>query len=127
MRYASQVEAITTECRFCTIDGKKVVVARCSLWDTGSTSTILSRRLIDELQPEPFRKGGISGIGGETEGNTYLLHVLLPTGDACTNMEVLEADLGDYDAIIGMDIITLGDFRISSTADETIFTFEVAT
>ena len=39
----------------------------------------------------------------------------------------VEADLGDYDAIIGMDIITLGDFRISSTADETIFTFEVAT
>ena len=32
-------------------------------------------------------------------------------------------NLGDYDAIIGMDIITKGDFHLDSIKGETVFTF----
>ena len=92
------------------------------MWDTGSTVTILSPRLVSELQLEPFQQGGIIGIGGQTEGNTYLLHVLLPTGDVVTFHEVYEADI-DYDAIIGMDIITKGDFHLDSMKGKTVFEF----
>ena len=126
-RYGTRVDAIITECQFCTTGGGKNITAHSSLWDTGSTTTILSRRLINELKTEPFNKGGMSGIGGNTEGNTYLLHVMLPTGDAVTYVEVFEADLEDFDAIIGMDIISLGDFHIDSSQGDTLFSFQVNT
>ena len=34
-------------------------------------------------------------------------------------------NLGDYDAIIGMDIITRGDFHLDSSKGETLFSFEL--
>ncbi|MBQ7711439.1 MAG: hypothetical protein IJT39_06380 [Bacteroidales bacterium] len=53
-----------------------------------------------------------------------MLHVYLPTGDVITYHEVYEADI-EYDAIIGMDIITLGDFHVDSSTGETSFTFSL--
>ena len=119
-----KADIILTECEFMTLDQKQLVKARRTMWDTGSTVTILSPRLIAQLNPEAFRQGGISGIGGQTEGNTYLLHVLLPTGDAITFQEVYEADI-EYDAIIGMDIITKGSLHLDNSDGEIIFTFSL--
>lgn len=34
-----------------------------------------------------------------------------------TGIEALSGDIGDYDVIIGMDIITLGDFVITNKDD----------
>ena len=61
----------------------------------------------------------------ECEFATNLLHVLLPSGDAITYQEVYEADLHDYDAIIGMDIITRGNFHLDSNQGETLFSFQL--
>lgn len=118
-----QAEAVITSCEFMTVDMQQRVCCDCVMWDTGSNATIISSRLAKRLGVEVFGKGGMDGIGGATEGNTYLLHVLLPTGDAITYTEVIEYDFDDYDAIIGMDIITRGDFRLDSSKGETIFTF----
>lgn len=35
----------------------------------------------------------------------------------------MSGDIGDYDVIIGMDIITLGDFVITNKDDQTWFAF----
>lgn len=122
--FGSLTGIITTECEFVTPDLKGRIKVNSAMWDTGSEATILSRQLVSQLQPEAFRHGGITGIGGDTSGNTYLLHVYLPTGDVVTYHEVYEANI-DYDAIIGMDIITLGDFHIDSSKGETSFTFSL--
>ena len=106
-----------------TIDMQKRVRAEHVMWDTGSNATIISSRLAKLLGEEVFGRGAMDGIGGASEGNTYLLHVLLPTGDTMGYTEVIECDYGDYDAIIGMDIITKGDFHLDSIKGETVFTF----
>ena len=33
----------------------------------------------------------------------------------------------DYDVIIGMDVITLGDFALTNTKDKSVFTFRYPT
>ena len=123
--YDSRADAIVTSCDFYTADSRRVVHCNKVMWDTGSTTTILSRRLLDKLRPEPYRKGGMSGIGGDVETNTYLVHVAPPTGDVITYIEVMEHDFEDYDAIIGMDIITYGDFRVESIGGKTTFFFRL--
>ena len=117
-------EIVLTECEFVNLDLKRRIKVGHAMWDTGSTATILSRRLVSELQPEGFQQGGIIGIGGETKGSTYLVHIFLPTGDAVTCHEVYEADM-EWDAIIGMDIISLGNFHLDCDHGETLFSFEL--
>lgn len=122
-RFDSLADEIITSCDFMTIDMQKRVHAERVMWDTGSNTTIISSRLAKQLGGEVFGRGAMDGIGGSSEGNTYLLHVLLPIGDTMAYYEIIESDYGDYDAIIGMDIITKGDFHLDSIKGETVFTF----
>ena len=121
----SLADEIVTECEFVSLDQQRRVKAIRAMWDTGSNATILSTKLVSELRPDHFGQGGMTGIGGESEGDTYLMHVSLPTGDIITYQEVYEANLGDYDAIIGMDIITRGNFHLDCIKGETLFSFEL--
>lgn len=121
----SLADEIVTECEFVSLDQQRRVKAQRAMWDTGSNATILSTKLVSELRPDQFGQGGMTGIGGQSEGDTYLMHVSLPTGDIITYQEVYEANLGDYDAIIGMDIITRGNFHLDCDHGETLFSFEL--
>ena len=121
----SLADEIVTECEFVSLEQQRRVKALRAMWDTGSNATILSTKLVSELRPDHFGQGGMTGIGGQSEGDTYLLHISLPTGDIITYQEVYEANLGDYDAIIGMDIITRGNFHLDCIKGETLFSFEL--
>lgn len=124
-QYDERAEVIVTECDFYSADGQRMAHTDRAVWDTGATTTILCRRLIDELKPEPFRKGGMAGIGGNVEVETYLVHVAPPTGDVITYIEAMAHDFEDYDAIIGMDVITYGDFHVDSIGGKTMVTFQL--
>lgn len=121
----TMADEVVTECEFVSLDQQRRVKAPRAMWDTGSNATILSTKLVSQLHPEHFGQGSMTGIGGQSEGSTYLMHVMLPTGDVITYQEVYEGDLADYDAIIGMDIITRGDFHLDCRQGETVFTFEL--
>ncbi|MBR1409555.1 MAG: hypothetical protein IJ580_00440 [Prevotella sp.] len=41
-----------------------------AMWDTGSNATILSTKLVSELRPDHFGQGGMTGIDGQSEGDT---------------------------------------------------------
>ena len=120
--YPTLVEDIVTECDIYSIDGCKFHTDR-ALWDTGADTTIISSRIVRQLQLQPYRQGGISGIGGATGSNIYLVHVLVPTGDVVTSVEVMESDFEDIDVLIGMDVIIFGDFLITNKDDKTTFQF----
>ena len=59
---------------------------------------------------QPKNKALISNAGGNVESWIYLVHVILPTGTAELNVQVLLNDNSDYDMVIGMDIISSCDF-----------------
>ena len=45
--YDSRAEVIMTACDFYSTDGKRLVHTDRAVWDTGSTTTILSHKLIE--------------------------------------------------------------------------------
>ena len=115
-----------TECDIYSVSGRKFHTER-AIWDTGADTTIISSRIVKELNLQPYKAGGISGIGGATGSNVYLVHVLVPTGDFVTQVEVMENDFQDIDVLIGMDVIIFGDFLITNTDGKTTFQFRTPT
>ena len=124
--YPTLVEDIMTECDIYSVSGRKFHTER-AIWDTGADTTIISSRIVKELNLQPYKAGGISGIGGATGSNVYLVHVLVPTGDFVTQVEVMESDFQDIDILIGMDVIVFGDFLITNADSKTTFQFRTPT
>lgn len=128
--YDTVVENVLTECdiRPCDFQTGQVFHTDSALWDTGATNTIISSRVVRQLHLEPFLQAGISGIGGGVNDvNTYLVHVSIPTGDTVTYLEVMESDFEDYDIIIGMDIIGMGDFCFTNAEGHSLFSYRIPT
>ena len=120
--YPDLVESVITECDIYSSVGKRFQTDR-ALWDTGADTTIISSRIAKQLQLKPLRQGYITGIGGDSSSNVFLVHIQLPTGDFVTDVEVMEDDYYDYDVIIGTDVIMFGDFLISNAEEKTTFQF----
>lgn len=131
-RFPSIVDSVVTECYVYSsvdfIEGHKVKRLKLdrSLWDTGASSSLISKAAADALGLVPIGKSEISGVNAGVEfKRTYLIHVGLPTGDVVTNVLVSEFNGEDYDLIIGMDIIQNGDFAVTNVNDITAFSFRI--
>ena len=120
--YPDIVDTILTECSIYSADGHQFHTDK-AMWDTGADTTIISSRIVRDLQLKPYKQGGIAGIGGASDSNVYLVHILVPTGDFVTYVEVMESDFEDYDVIIGMDVITFGDLLVTNADGKTTFQF----
>jgi hypothetical protein len=63
---------------------------------------------------------------GVEDSETYMVNVGLPNQVGFMSVKVSKAKLGDaVDVLIGMDIITSGDFSITNQNRNTIFSFRV--
>jgi hypothetical protein len=97
----------------------------CSaFWDTGASGSCVSRELAQKLGLQVVYQCQIIGIGGIQEANMYSIDIELPNGMTASNVLVSEfVDNGMFDVILGMDIITLGDFSVTNFNRESVFTF----
>lgn len=96
------------------------------LWDTGASRSSIDKRVVTEMGLIPIGQGEISTANGILSVNTYLVDLTLPNKLTVQNVIVSAADLGnDIDLLIGMDIITLGDFSISNANSKTTFSFRI--
>lgn len=127
-----RVDAIVTPIAICDVDAfrdgvisSKIFRSQNAVWDTGATNTLISRKVVDVLSLKSFNKVAVSDNKGVAETDTYLVHIALPTNDMVTNLEVLLTDNEDYDVIIGMDIIGMGDFSLKSKDGNTKFSFSI--
>jgi predicted aspartyl protease len=96
-----------------------------AIWDTGATNSVISKRVVDELKLIPFSKTQVQGVGGMSLQNVYFVNILLPNGVGKSGVRVTEGNLGEASLLIGMDIITLGDFSVSNFENKTTFTFRI--
>ena len=97
-----------------------------AIWDTGAQLCMISRALCRKLKFEPRIKVKFSGVGGEFDGVHDVVYLSL----SCDNVTFLialagvtESIPGGYDMLIGMDVITQGDFNVSTTNGTITFTF----
>ena len=60
--YPYLVEDIVTPLDIYSGDGHKFHTER-AIWDTGADTTIISSRIVKQLNLQPYKQGGMSGIG----------------------------------------------------------------
>lgn len=96
-----------------------------AIWDTGATSTAITKKVAHECGLVPTGQCQLGTAGNTIENaNTYIVSVLLPNGFGIPSLTVIEvSDIKDADILIGMDIITFGDFVITNKDRKTVLTF----
>lgn len=124
------VEAIITPVAVCEAveiaDGMvipKIYRTLNCMWDTGSTNTLITQEVVNELGLKPYGRALISDNTTVEECDTYLVHIGLPTGNTVLKLEVMLSNSQDYDVVIGMDVITLGDFVLTNADGKSVFSF----
>ena len=98
-----------------------------AIWDTGASGTCISGRVVDELKLIPTGKRTMLTPQGSMTVNTYLVNVVLPNKVTVEDVEVCGSSIENQGLamLIGMDIISFGDFTVSQPSSGTVFTFRL--
>lgn len=101
------------------------LVDTIALWDTGATRSVLTSVMVARLGLVPVGKTNVNHAGGSEERSTYMVNFFLPNNVMASGILVTDcsAIVGDFGAIIGMDIITFGDFSITNADGRTRMSF----
>lgn len=106
-----------------------------AIWDTGATHSAITKKVANDLQLRPTGVREVRHAQGKSMTNTYLVGMVLPDHVIVQQVLVTEVDLipddnDDEEAkhpqiLIGMDIITIGDFAVTNANNETVLSFRV--
>lgn len=98
-----------------------------AIWDTGATGSVITKDVAKHLGLVPTGKVQVNTANGVAVQNTYTVDIQLPTGIMILGIIVSEVDglSGGNNALIGMDVITLGDFSITNHKGNTCMSFRV--
>ena len=105
-------------------NGKQVHVL--ALWDTGAHVSCISHRVVKALNLRPSGTSVIHTPSGMAHVNTYLVDVTLPNGTTFRKVNVCDTAIGSQGIgiLIGMDIISKGDFSINNSGGKPTFSFK---
>ncbi len=95
-----------------------------ALWDTGATKTVISKQVINDLQIQPIGEELTHGVSHSEKSKIYIVNICLPCNIIFPNVKVVGGVLDGYDVLIGMDIISKGDFAITHKDKKTKFSFQ---
>lgn len=110
------------------IYNNKEYKTKSAQWDTGATSTCISKKVVNELGLIPVGKANIQTPSGKAVVNEYRIDIKLQNENVhLTNVYVMDSEIEaqGIDILIGMNIITLGDLSVSNFKGKTVFTFRV--
>ena len=97
------------------------------VWDTGATTTAISQAVIEALKLKPTGKAEVNTASTKETVDTYFIDVKICSGQVgIQKLTVTGArHLAGCDMLIGMDIISIGDFVICNHGGKTMFSFSV--
>jgi len=96
------------------------------LWDTGASWSAISVDAAKRLNLLHVDTRPVLGFGGTVLSDQYYLSVTLPNGVTLPVVKASEwGGSNDFDLLIGMDIISRGNFSIVNDWGRTVFTFKV--
>ena len=105
-----------------------------AIWDTGATGSAVTELTARKLNLEPTGIKNVSGLGGTIPKNTYVVDIVLPNNVRIPNLTVTELDnpvdlngnkVDNFGVLIGMDIISKGDFSITNFEGKTVMSFRI--
>jgi len=94
-----------------------------AIWDTGATNSVISQQVVDSCALKPTGMTQVHGVHGTANSKTFLVNIILPNAVQFANVEVTLGNVTGADLLIGMDIITTGDFAITNVKGNTTFSF----
>jgi hypothetical protein len=104
-----------------------LTVSANALWDTGATMSAITPEIQNKLKVTPVDKKTIAGIHSTKEVDVVLITIELPNRVIKKTIKVAVCDMASKpEMLIGMDIISLGDFALSNGNDQTLFSFAVS-
>ncbi|MBA7534278.1 hypothetical protein ES705_26524 [subsurface metagenome] len=97
-----------------------------SIWDTGATGSVITKKVAQEFDLKPAGMVEVHTASDTKMANTYLVNIWLPGKVVFYNLIVTEGKLtGQCEVLIGMDIISEGDFAVTNYNGRTVFTFRI--
>ena len=90
-----------------------------AIWDTGATNTVISPRIVKDLQLKPIDVTKVYVVDSEEPKivDVYFVDIGLPNKVHIPQLRVTCSAVKNCDVLIGMDIIQHGDFNISKQFD----------
>lgn len=107
--------------------GDRRVFSTIALWDTGATNSVVTPSTAKSLGLKPISVAHVNHAGGTSLANVYLVDIYLPNNVRIPGVRVTECSekAGEFGVIIGMDVISLGDFTISNANGKTTMSFRI--
>jgi len=103
-----------------------LTVSANAIWDTGATMSAITPEIQNKLKVKPVDKKTIAGIHSTQEVDVVLITIELPNRVIKKTIKAAVCDMASKsEMLIGMDIISLGDFALSNGNDQTLFSFAV--
>lgn len=96
-----------------------------AIWDTGATNTVITENVAKKCNLKIIDMVMMSHGGGEELSPVYLVGIHLKDNLHIYSVRVTQGKISGADVLIGMDIITLGDFAITNTKKKTLFSFRI--
>lgn len=97
-----------------------------ALWDTGATGSLISPDAAARLGLTTVGSRNVNHAGGAGISPVYLVNVRLPNGVGVQGVEAVEfSSPSHFEFIVGMNIITQGDFAITNVGNRTCVSFRI--
>ena len=96
-----------------------------AIWDTGATRTAITDKVAKECGLKPTGMCKIKTAAGESDTYTYFISLYLPNMVCIPQIRATQAQLFGADVLLGMDIITSGDFVVTNHKGKTCVSFRM--
>lgn len=95
-----------------------------ALWDTGATGSVITTNVVNKCGLKPTGRAKVRNVEREYITTVYLISMLLPKRVLLPELRVTEGTLSPgVDVLIGMDVISFGDFVVTNKDGKTCFSF----
>lgn len=95
------------------------------IWDTGASMSVITQNVVNVCGLKPHAIQRVKGAyGPAVDRDAFLVNIGLPQGVNVATVTVVLGEM-DTDVLIGMDIITHGDFAITNEGGITTFSFRM--
>jgi len=96
-----------------------------AIWDTGATGSVITEKVVKRCGLKPIGMVTAHTASGKEPRPVYLVSIFLPNKVCFSQLRVVEGTIKDADVLIGMDIISRGDFAVTNKDGKTAFSFRM--
>jgi hypothetical protein len=96
-----------------------------AIWDTGATRSVISKNIVQSCNLKPTGMAKVHTASGTDIVPTYYVSIGLPNKIVIPILQVTEGVLTGTDMLVGMDIISIGDFAVTNINRKTVFSFRM--